>query len=108
MKSAGKVVIAELRKRVEKYDLNNNLARAQAGIIFGGIARGDIDFAKNELQRILSEKTGWAIVKFAGKDEVHGVSMSRHLVRIEVHWFESLDKLVPQEPEFFDSLILLQ
>ncbi len=39
-KSASKMVIAELGKRVEKYDLINNLAQAQAGIIFGHIARG--------------------------------------------------------------------
>ncbi len=75
-KSAGKMVIAELVKRVEKYDLINNLAQAQAGITFGHIARGDIDFTMNELQRILSRKMGRAIVNFAGKDGVHGVSMS--------------------------------
>ena len=74
-RSASKMVIAELGKRVEKYDLINNLAQAQAGITFGHIARGDIDFAKNELQKILSGKMGRAVVKFAGKDEVHGVSM---------------------------------
>ncbi len=55
-KSAGNMVIAELGKRVEKYELIKNLAQAQAGITFGDIARGEIDFAKNELQRILSEK----------------------------------------------------
>ena len=83
-KSASKMVIGELRKRVEKYDLINNLAQAQAGITFGHIARGDIDFAKNELQRILSEKMGRSIVNFAGKDEAHGLSMSRNLL-VQVH-----------------------
>ena len=52
-KSASKMIIAELGKRVEKYDLINKLAQAQAGITFSQIARGDIDFAKNEMQRIL-------------------------------------------------------
>ncbi len=85
-KSAGKMVIAELGKRVEKYDLIQNLAQAEAGITFGHIARGEIEFAKNELQRILSGKLGRTIVKFAGKDEVHGISMSRHLlVRVQVY-----------------------
>ena len=85
-KFASKMVIVELGKRVEKYDLINNLAQAQAGITFGQIARGDVDFAKNELQRIISGKMGRAVVKFAGKDEVHGVSMSLHLlVRMQVY-----------------------
>ncbi len=80
------MVIAELGKRVEKYNLINNLAQAQAAITFGHIARGDIDFPRNEFQRILSGKMGGAKVNFAGKDEVHGVSMSRHLlVRVEVY-----------------------
>ncbi len=39
---------------------------------------------------------GWAIVNFIGKDEVHGVSMSRHLlVRVEVYSESTM--------EFFDS-----
>ena len=79
-KSSNKMIITEIGKRVEKYDLLNNLAQAQAGIIFGHIARGDIDFAKNELQKILSGKMSRTIVNFAGKDEVRGVSMSRHLL----------------------------
>ncbi len=85
-KSAGKMVIAELGKRVEKYDLINKLAQAQASITFGHICRGDIDFAKNELQRIKSSKMGRAVVIFAGKDEFHGVSMPRLLlVRVETY-----------------------
>ena len=85
-KSASMMAIAELGKRVEKYDLTNRLAQAQAGITFGHISRGDTDFFKNELHRILSGKMGRAVVNFAGKDEVHGVSMSRHLlVRIQVY-----------------------
>ncbi len=85
-KSASKMVIAVLAKRVEKYDLINNLAQAQTGITLGHIARGDIDFAKKELQKILSSKMGRTIVSFAGKDEVRGVSMSRHLlVRVLVY-----------------------
>ncbi len=84
-KSAGKMVIAELGKRVEKHDLIHNLAQAQAGITFGHIARGDIDFAKNELQRIFSGKLGRAVVNFAAKDEDCGVSILKHLlVRVEV------------------------
>ncbi len=78
--SSGKMVIAELGERVEKYDLIHNLAQVQACITFGHIARGDIDLAKNELQRILLGKLGRAVVNFAGKDEVHGISMSSHLV----------------------------
>ena len=85
-KSARKMAIAELGKSVEKYDLINNLVQAQAGITFGHIARGDIDFAKNLFQKILSGKMGRAVVNFAGKDEVHGVSMSRHfLFRVQVY-----------------------
>ncbi len=65
------MLISELGKRVEKYDLINNLVQAQAGITFPHIAHGDIDFAKNELQKILSGKMDRAVVNFAGKDEVH-------------------------------------
>ena len=64
-------MIAELGKKFEKYDLINNLAEAQAGINFGHIARGDIDFAKNELKKIISAKMSKTIVNFAGKDGVH-------------------------------------
>ena len=82
--SASKMVIAEFGKRVEKYDLINNLAQAQASTTFEHIALGDVYFAKNELARILSGEMGRAVVNFAGKDEVHGVSMSRHLlVRVQ-------------------------
>ena len=85
-KSASKMVIAEPGKRVEKYDLINNLSQVQAGINFGHIARGDIEFAKNELQWMLSGKMGWAIVNFAGKAEVHGVPMPGHLLlRVETY-----------------------
>ncbi len=41
--------IAESGKRVEKYDLISNLAQAEADITLGYIARGDVDFTKNEL-----------------------------------------------------------
>ncbi len=64
-------MIAELGKRVEKYDLVNSLAQAQAGITFDYIARGDIEFAKTELQRIFAGKMGRSAVNFAGKGEVH-------------------------------------
>ncbi len=85
-KSASTMVIAQLGKRFEKYDLINNLAQAQAGFTFGHIARKDIYFAKNISQKILCGKMGWAVVKFAGKDEIHRVSMSRHLlVRVQVY-----------------------
>ncbi len=78
-------MIAELGKKFEKYDLINNLAEAQAGINFGHIARGDIDFAKNELKKIISAKMSKTIVNFAGKDGVHQVSMSQNLlVRVQV------------------------
>ncbi len=64
----------------------NSLAQALASITFGHIARGDIEFEKTELQRILAGKMGRSIVNFAGKDEVHEVSLSRHLlVRAEVY-----------------------
>ena len=48
----------------------NNLALAEAGIKFGHISRGNIDFAKNQLQRITCGKTGRAVVNFTGKDEI--------------------------------------
>ncbi len=83
-KSAVKTVISELGKRVEKYDLINNLARGQVCITFGHIALKKIDSAKNELQRFLSRKVVRTVVNFAGKEKVHGLSMSRHLlVRVE-------------------------
>ncbi len=72
-KSAGKMLIVELGKKVEKNELINNLAQAQASITFGHIARGDIDFFKNERQRVLPGKIDGDIVNFAGKDEVHAV-----------------------------------
>ncbi len=85
-KSASKMVMAELGKRVEKYDLINNLALAQVGITFRHIARGDFEFARNELQKIFSGKVDRTILNCAGKDEVHEVSMSRHLlVRVQVY-----------------------
>ncbi len=91
-KSASKMVIAEMGKRVEKYDLISSLAQVQAGVIYVHIARGDIDFAKTELQRILDRKTGRSVVNLAGKDEVHEVSLSRHLlVRVEVYSEPTLD-----------------
>ena len=38
------------------------------------------------MQKILYGKMGRTIVNFAGKDEVHGLSMSRHiLVRLQVY-----------------------
>ncbi len=52
-KSAGKMIVAELGKRAETYDLINSLAQAQAGITFVHIASGNIVYTKNELQRIL-------------------------------------------------------
>ncbi len=55
-KSAFRMVIDELGKRVKQHDLINNLAEPQAGFCFGHIARGDIDFAKNEQLQILSGK----------------------------------------------------
>ena len=45
----GKALIQALSKRVEKYDLVNNLAQAPAGIIFGQIARGDIGVTNADL-----------------------------------------------------------
>ncbi len=39
-KSASKLIIAVLGKRVENYDLINNDTHAQAGIAFSHIARG--------------------------------------------------------------------
>ncbi len=71
--SGGTAVIAELEKRVEKYHLIHSLALAQEGTTFSHIARGDIEFPKNELKRILSGKLGRAVVNFVGKGEVHGV-----------------------------------
>ena len=84
-RSACKMVIAKLGKRVEKYDLIKNFAQDQAGITFGLIARGDIDFVENEFQKIPCGKMGRALVNFARKDEVQEVSMFRHLlVRVQV------------------------
>ena len=85
-KPTGKALIQALSKRVEKYDLINNLAQAPAGITFGQIARGDIDFAKADLQKILSGRLNRATVTFADKDQVHGLSTSRHLlIRVRVY-----------------------
>ncbi len=85
-KSASKMLIAEIGKRIGKYDLINNSAQAQAGITFGHIARGDIESAMNELLKILPDKLARTIVNFAGRDEVHGVSMSQYqLVRVQVY-----------------------
>ena len=82
----GKELIQELSKLVEKYDLINDLAQAPAGITFGQIARGDIDYAKAYLQRILSGRLNRATVTFADEDQVHGISMSTHLlVRVRVY-----------------------
>ena len=81
-----KALIQALRKRVEKYDLINNLAQAPTGITFGQITRGDVDFAKADLQKILSGRLNRATVTSADKDQVHGLSMSRHLlVRVRVY-----------------------
>ena len=75
-----------MSRRVEKYDLINNLAQASAGITFGQIDRGDIDFAKADLQKILSGRLNRATVTFADKDQVHGLSMWRHLlIRVRVY-----------------------
>ncbi len=64
----------------------NNLARAQSGINLGQIARGEIDFAKNQPQRILSGNMGRAVVIFAGNNEFHGLSKFRNLLeRVEIY-----------------------
>ncbi len=85
-KSTSKMLIAELGKRVEKYGLISSLAQAQAGFTFGYIACGDVDFPENELHRIVSGKMDRAQLYSAGKNGVHGVSISRHLlVRVQVY-----------------------
>ncbi len=85
-KSESKIIIAELEMRVENYGFMNNLAQTQPGNTFGHIALLDIYFEKNELQRILFGRIGTAVVNFAGKDRVHRVSMSRHLlVQVEIN-----------------------
>ena len=48
-KPNGKALTESLSKRVEKYDLIDNLSKATACITFVQIARGDIDFAKLDL-----------------------------------------------------------
>ena len=85
-KPTGRALIQALCKRVEKYDLINNLAQAPADISFSQIARSDIDFAKADPQKILPARLNRATVNFADKDQVHGLSMSRHLlVRVWVY-----------------------
>ena len=84
-------MIEALGHRVEKHDLLNKLAQASAGITFGQIARGDIDFAKKDLQKMLAGRRIRSSVKFADKGEVYGLSMSRHLlVRVEVYSEDTL------------------
>ncbi len=88
------MIIAELEKRVEKYEPINNLAQAQAGVTFDYVMREDINFDKNEQQRILYGKKGRAVVNFAVKDEVYAVSMPRHLLmRVDV-FSESTKSLI--------------
>ncbi len=48
-KSVSNMVIAKPKKRFEEYDPINKSAQAKADINFGHIARGDLDFAKNDL-----------------------------------------------------------
>ncbi len=63
--SASKIAIAEIVKIVGKYDVIKHLNRAEARSNFSYIARGDIDFARNEFQRILSGNMSRALVNFA-------------------------------------------
>ena len=64
-KSVSKIITTEHKKKVENYDFMNNTAQAQAGIDFGSIESRNIDFAKNKLQRILSENVGRALENMA-------------------------------------------
>ena len=66
-------------KRVEKYDLINNLAQAPAAVTFGQIARGDTDFAKAFLQKAMSGRLNRSTVTFADEDQERGLSMSGYL-----------------------------
>ena len=85
-KLTGKALIQSFRKRVEKYDSINNLAKDPAGVTIGQIARSDIDFAKADIQKIFSSRSNRAKVIFADKDRVHGLPVSSHLlVRVRVY-----------------------
>ena len=74
-KPSGKALIQALSKRFEKYGSINNLAQAQAGIIFGQIGRDYNNFAEGDLQKILTGRLNRATVTFADKDKVHGLSI---------------------------------
>ena len=81
----GKAFIQALSKRAEEYDLVNDLAQATAGSTFSQIDSGGINFAQADLQKILPGLLNRATVTLAGGGQVHGISMSKHLlVRVRV------------------------
>ena len=84
--SKRKSILQALGKRVEQYDLLNNLAQAEAGITFGQIARGDVDNVRKDLQKILSGRFKNPSLNVAGEDEEEHVPPSRHqLVMLTVY-----------------------
>ena len=85
-KSKNKAIIEAPGQPLKEYDLISSLAQASAGKKFGHIARVDIDFAKEVLQKMLSGRKIRSSEKFANRDEVHGLSMSKHLLlRVKVY-----------------------
>lgn len=69
-----------MRKRVEQYDLINNLAQASAGITFGQIASGDVDKVLKDLQRVLSGKDRAVSLNVTVEDEDEFLLPDRHMV----------------------------
>ena len=77
-KVSKKSVAQALGKRVEKYDLMNNLAQASAGITFGHIARGDVDNIRKDLQNVLTGTMKRTSLNVVGEDEEEFVPPRRH------------------------------
>ena len=84
--SKRKSILEALGKRVEQYDLLNNLAQAESGITFGQIARGDVDNIRKDLQKVLSGRVKKTPLNVAGEEEEGHVPPNRHqLVLLTVH-----------------------
>lgn len=76
-------VIKDLGKRVEKYELLDCLALAQAGITLGPIILGDTDNVRRDLKTLLKGKSSKAKVNvviglkdFVGPNKNHVVSVA--------------------------------
>ncbi len=90
-KSKRKSLIDTLGHRVQKHDLINSLLQEIAGITLGRILQSEVDFAKKDLERILSRRKTRSSVNFADEGEVHRISMSRLvMVRVKVYSEDTL------------------